>query len=296
MGVHKSRALHAKANQCDESISQLSEAEPYYKQILKRDHADDEEFDAKSFPFEELIPRWKGDEFDPHFINTGTGQTFAKQHHKKGEGLKKRTNFECFDFCFCLEWKYRTVNGVLLRDRCYNEFLLKSPGCSTHSKTTFKEGPNMVYHRLARGETCNWAMLKDTQALVSCDTRESWTYVEWREYAEGLAQEEFDLASEQGREGCELIMEARMAEFDAWWRIEAKKDAQQGGAKTRATRGYSLMGTRTVLPAFMARRPDSDDPPSAALSQLKLDGPADHLSSTGVANTRKRFGKDASQG
>ena len=154
----------------------------------------------------------------------------------------------------------------------------------------------MVYYRLARGETCNWGMLKDTQAPVSRDTRKPWTYVEWRLHAERLAQEEFDLASEQGREVCEHIMETRVAEFEAWWRIEGKKDAQEGGAKDTASRGYSLLGTRTVLPAFMSRQADSGDPISTALSHLKLDGPADHLPSTRVANTRQRFGKDTSEG
>lgn len=141
-------------------------------------------------------------------------------------------------------------------------------------------------------------MLKDDQAPVSCDedTRESWTYVDWRKHAERLATEEFDLAAEQGREDCEDIKETRMAEFEIWWRIEEKKDAQQRGAKTRADRGYSLLGTRTILPAFMSRQTDTGNPLSTPLSQLKLDGPADHLSSTRVANTRQRFGKDASEG
>ena len=151
----------------------------------------------------------------------------------------------------------------------------------------------MVYYRLIRGDVCTWGMLKDPQATAPEDDRKSWTYVDWRKHAQRLAKEEDDQAAEEGREDCGDIKEIRMAEFEEWWRIEEKKDAQLGGAKATAARGYSLLGTRTVLPAFMSRQVELGNPLSTGLSQLKLDEPS---SSTRVANTRQRFGKDASEG
>lgn len=280
-----------------------SQPVPYYKQILKRNHADHEQFDAKSFPFEELIPRWKGEGFDPNFINAATGRTFGSNHHLKGEGLKKRTSFERFGFGFCLEWKDRTVDGVTFRDRCYNEFAIKSPGCCDHSKTAFKEGPNMVYYRLMQGDICNWGMLKDPEAKVPDDDgRKAWTYLDWLIHATNLAQKGRNQASKEGREDHEKILPTRLAEFEAWRRLEEKKDAQQGGAQAANARGYSLLGTCTAPPKFMSLQADSgslpngtrplNNDPLLALSQLKLNESTDR-SSTKIVNNRHRFGKDA---
>lgn len=301
-GGRKVRALHAKAceantakqinegnQQCDEFTSQQPSPEPYHKQILKRDHADDESFNAKSFPFDELYPKWKGDEFDPHFMNAATGRKFNNMHHTKGEGLKTRKNFERFDFAFCLEWKYRTVKGITFRDRCYNEFSLKSQGCCDHPKAVFKEGPNMVFYCMMRGESCTWEMLKDHQATVSDEGTKFWTYVDWKLHAEDLAKKVYDIAAEQGREDCEEIVAMHMAEFETWWRVEGKKDEQQGGAQAATARGYSLMGTLTHPPAFMSRQTDSTFPITTGLSGL-------NLNASRPANSRRTLIQGTSQG
>jgi hypothetical protein len=287
----KGKKIDSKADRlCDVASSQPSTPIPYFKRILKRDHADHEQFTAKSFPFEELIPLWKGEKFDPHLINAATEQTFSKGHHAKGEGVKKRANFERFEYAFCLEWKGRTIKGVTFRDRCYNEFDVKSNGCHDHPKTEFKEGPNMGYYCLARGEVCNWGLLKDPQAPGIDDSKKSWTYAEWSKYAKARAKEEADLAEEEGSGDFVDIMKSRMEEFENWWRIELKNDAQQGGAQAAAARGYSLLGTHTIPPDFISRRVETDALPSGTrtligdpipeFSQLKVN-------ETRIANNRQ---------
>ncbi|KAF3002485.1 hypothetical protein E8E13_005754 [Curvularia kusanoi] len=283
-----------------DSKTQSQQPEPYYRQILKRDHADHEQFDAKSFPFEELIPRWKGEQFDAHFMNAATGRVFTNKHHTKGEGTKKRSNFEAFDFAFCLEWTNRNVNGTILRDRCYNQFTVKSGGCCEHPKCEFKEGPNMVYHCLQRGETCNWGMLKDHQASApEEDEKKSWTYIDWKAHATKLAEEERDQA--QGTKDCSRIVPGRMAEFESWWRLEVKKDAKLGGAPAANARGYSLIGTRTDPPKFMSRQAPpigegclQEDDSLPVFSRLTLNDPI----APRAGNTRQhqRFGQDTSNG
>ncbi|KAF2627647.1 hypothetical protein BU25DRAFT_410788 [Macroventuria anomochaeta] len=315
MGGFKFKKFKPKADKPDEVTPQQAPPELFHKQILKREHADHEEFDAKSFPFDELIPRWKGGQFDPHLMNAATGQTFTNKHHVKGEGAKKRSSFENFEFAFCLEWINRTVDGVTFRDRCYNQFTVKSNGCTTHSKVEFKHGPNQVYQRMIQHRICNWGMLKDPEATVADETR-AWTYLDWREHAKALAQEELDMATEEGYELPATFLSSRLAEFENWWRVEEKKDKQAGGAKAAAARGYSLLGTHTNPPTFMSRqvgevatgglgplaadgplggtRPGAGNPPPV-FSQIALNEPAP-VPSRQSANVRHRFGKNTTNG
>jgi hypothetical protein len=303
MVAQKAKALGSKADHGSDKDETLP---PYYKPILKRNHAEHEQFNAKSFPFDELIPRWKGDKFDPNFMNAGTGRPFTKIHHIKGEGPKKRVDLERFSSAFCLEFIDRIIDpitGETVRDRCYNMFNLKSPGCYDHPKATYKEGSNRVYYSMVRGEVCTWAMLKDPQAPVP-EGRKAWTYVEWLNYATDIAQEERDQALKEEREDYEEIIPARLAEFEAWWRIEVKKDAQKGGAQAANTRGFSLKGTFTPPPDFMARHmarqtslvglPNGTRPlnvdPLPAFSQLKPNIPTSQ-SSPRIATNRRRFGQ-----
>ena len=303
MGGQNGKTLNSKTDHESDGDTLLP---PYCKPILKRVHADHEQFAAKSFPFDELIPRWKGSTFDPNFMNAGTGRGFVKAHHIKGEGPKKRVNFERFEVVFCLKWVDRLdANGVMVRDRCYNMFTLKSPGCHDHPKAAFKDGPNKVYYSLARGEVCTWAMLKDPEAPIPEADRKGWTYVDWLSHATDLAQKELDQALQEGREDYAVILPARLVEFKAWWRLEVRKDSQQGGAQAATARGFSLLGTRTAPPNFMSRQTDSaglpsdtrplNNDPLPAFSQLKLNDPTNR-SSTKIANNRHRFGKDASDG
>lgn len=302
MGGQKGKTLDSKTDHKSDGDTPLP---PYYKPILKRDHADHEQFVAKSFSFDELIPRWKGSTFDPNFMNAGTGREFGKSHHIKGEGPKKCVNFERFDSAFCLEWVDRHANGVMVRDRCYNMFTMKSPRCHDHPKAAYKDGPNKVYYSLARGEVCTWAMLKDPQASIPEADRKGWTYVDWLSHATDLAQKELDKALQEGREDYAVILPGRLAEFKAWWRLEVRKDSQQGGAQAATARGLSLLGTRTAPPDFMSRQTDSaglpsdtrplNNDPLLAFSQLKLNDPTDR-SSAKIANNRHKFGKGASDG
>lgn len=276
---------------------------PFHEQILRRIHPDHEQFDAKSFPFDELIPRWKGEQFDPHLMNAATGRSFHNKHHTKGEGAKKRGNFERFDFGFCLEWIDRTLDEVTFRDRCYNQFTIKSQGCYTHPRTEFREGPNMVYYRLLRGEVCNWGMLSDLQSSKSDGTKKSWTYSDWQKHAQDLAREETVLAAEQNHIDYNDIMTTRMAEFEDWWRIEEQRDKQQGGKQAATARGHSLLGTLTVRPAFMTRQVISAGRSSVmrlstgnvfpALPRLKSNEDAGSQSLR-VVNSRQRFGQNTS--
>ncbi|KAJ4988132.1 hypothetical protein SVAN01_06384 [Stagonosporopsis vannaccii] len=299
MGGIKSRKPKAKTDQHDEVTSQLAQSQPFHQQILKREHADHEVFVTKSFPFDELVPNWKGDLFDPHFMNAATRQTFMNKHHVKGEGVKKRSDFERLEFGFCLEWIDRNMSGAVVRDRCYNQFTVKSQGCSNHPKAVYKDGPNAVYYRMLRGDACNWGMLKDSEAPVVDDTRRAWSYIDWRNHALTLAQEEADMAASQGCEDCEGTTTIRMTEFENWWRLEEKKDKRQGGAQAAAARGYPLVGTRSVPPAFMSHQPCglsliADDPLPASNGTM-INGPI-AIKSEAFVNTRLRFGKDTTDG
>jgi hypothetical protein len=145
MGIFKK--TKPKADAPSTQIPQ-QEPDPWYSKLLKRPHAESETFNARSFPFDELYPRWKGPEFNADIMNAGSGVIFAKTHHVKGKAEKHRDNFKDFDFAFCLEWTDRTVDGVKYRDRCYNEFTVKSQGCIEHRKVQYKEGCNQVFERM----------------------------------------------------------------------------------------------------------------------------------------------------
>lgn len=287
------RKFRAKA---DPPVSKTETPRPYYQQILKRQHADDEQFYAKSFPFSELIPNWKGEQFDAHLMNAATGRTFKNKHHVKGEGAKKRSDFERFEFAFCLEWIDRTVDAVTFRDRCYNQFTVKSGGCMDHPKTEYKDGPNRVYYSLIRGEVCYWGMLTDTQAPDADDSRRDWSYQDYKTEAEALALDEYNQALEAGREDHDTIVEKRMLEFEEWWRMEERQDKLYGGAKATAARGYSMMGQRTVPPTFMSRQvgENAAEPlPTFSRMTLKDSTP---LESRPIATNRRRIGKDSNDG
>lgn len=297
---NKNKRSASKGDRNNEGAVELAKPTPIHQKILKREHAPHELFEFSSFPFDEIIPNWKGEAFDAHFMNAATGRTFKNRHHVKGEGTKKRSDFERFEFAFCLEWIDRIVDGVTLRDRCYNQFTVKSNGCIDHPRTEYKDGPNRVYYKLIRGEACNWGMLSDPQTPAADESRKFWGYQDYLEKAEALALEEHGLAIEECREDQDTIVATRMAEFGAWWRQEEKTDKQHGGAKATAARGYSMVGQRTLPPPFMSCRfgeriKEGDHDPLPDISRMTLIDRA-ALASRPIANNRQRFGKSTTDG
>jgi len=131
------------------------------KSCIEQNHADDEEFGPRDFPFHELIPALARPNFNPNTKNAATGSVFDDSHHLKGIGCKTRKRFMDFNCCFCLEWEPFMVNGKTVWGRCLNMFNRESPGCCKHGRTLFKDGPNSVYAELAANRTCNWGMLKN---------------------------------------------------------------------------------------------------------------------------------------
>lgn len=122
-------------------------------------HNDDDVITASNFPFGELIPNWSN--FDPNTKNPAIGSTFASGHHG-GSGGKKLSDFKKFELACCLEFIDKAIAGVNDRVRCMNVFTVHSNQCTTHGKTTHKDGPNKIYTLMKRNEEGNWGMIKDT--------------------------------------------------------------------------------------------------------------------------------------
>lgn len=159
-------------------------------------------------------------------------------------------------------------------------------------------------------------MLKGSEASAEDVHRKAWIYTDWYKYALERAQQECDLADNQGEERPEDLVSIRLAEFDDWWKSEVKKDKQQGGAQAAASRGYSLIGTQTQPPAFMSRvicgtlataheQADAASAPGTVHLPVSnmLSGPPQVLPSgrvseapITVSNNRHRFGKNTTDG
>ncbi|KZM28323.1 uncharacterized protein EKO05_0003615 [Ascochyta rabiei] len=126
-------------------------------------HIDSDLITASSFPFSELIPTWST--FNPNTKNAATGSTFCSGHHGSSGG-KKLSDFKSFRLACCLEPVDKKVDGVWRRVRCMNVFTVDSNQCTTHRKTTHKDGPNRIYTLMKRNEVGDWGMLRDTDAVV----------------------------------------------------------------------------------------------------------------------------------
>lgn len=125
-------------------------------------HNDDDEITASNFPFSVLIPNWST--FDPNTKNPAIGSKFASTHHG-GSGGKKLSDFKTFRLACCLEFVDKEVAGVKNRVRCMNVFTVDSNQCTTHGKTTHKDGPNKIYTYMKRNQTATWGMIKDTNPI-----------------------------------------------------------------------------------------------------------------------------------
>lgn len=159
-------------------------------------HDDDETITASNFPFNELIPDWH--KFDPNTKNPATGSLFASPHHGS-KGGKKISDFKTFKLACCLEFIDKQVAGTHYRVRCMNVFTVDSNQCTTHGKTTHKDGPNRIYTLMKNNKPGTWGMLKDT-AAVEQDTTSlaNWQLEQQRLEA---AAAEVDRAVEDGEDG-----------------------------------------------------------------------------------------------
>ena len=166
-------------------------------------HDDREEITPGKFPFPELFPLFAG-KIDHDTMNIFTGRIMSNSHHMKGEGAKSKKDFLRFKACFCLEWIRVDINGVLYWVRCGNMFNLYSPGCFTHTRAQYKEGPNSLYYRLARNLPGNWGMIKNTYLEEEKDEpTEEQKIAEAQASADAVA-EQIAVASQKGESIQEL--------------------------------------------------------------------------------------------
>ncbi|KAJ4407709.1 hypothetical protein N0V91_003679 [Didymella pomorum] len=144
------------AKSTKDTVQRTPVRQPWHLHLPKREHADNEIIESRSFPFDGLIPNWNGKGFIANFKNAATAVVLAKTHHVKGEHERTKNSFKDFVFAFCLEPVKR--NGMW--DRRFNSFTVQSPGCCDHPKLLFKEGPNLAYTYTIQGKPATRGMLK----------------------------------------------------------------------------------------------------------------------------------------
>lgn len=138
---------------------------PLRFQWKEPEHEDEEHIEIKRL-FAEVIPTWKGGSFDPNVMNAGTGRSFGKRHHVKGEAGKDKRDFENLTFGFCLEFIDQVHEGKVYRVRCLNQFTVHSQQCTEHPKAVCKDGPNKIYDILEAGRVATYGMIKDRKPAV----------------------------------------------------------------------------------------------------------------------------------
>ncbi|KAJ4309669.1 hypothetical protein N0V94_008819 [Neodidymelliopsis sp. IMI 364377] len=220
---------------------------PIYQRLLKCEHADDETITAQSFPFDELYPRWRGDEFNPDFMNAATGVVFSKAHHVKGKAQKQRRNFANFEFAFCLNWMLRNIDGKPVWDRCYNTFTVKSGGCMIHPKTQFRDGPNKIFEAVNRGDVATWGDLKNPMQPEGAPPV---TDAQYHELAADWATARIEDAVEVGLPS-EHISPQLFLELNQW--LEAEKKIRETVAGTGTASSKFSLGTYTPTPVFVTQ-------------------------------------------
>lgn len=266
---------NAKAAQI--TTQQVAMPQPWHSRLLKREHADDEVIDAKSFPFDELIPHWKGDDFNPNFKNAATAVVLAKTHQVKGEHERTKNSFKDFVFAFCLQPVKH--NGVW--DRCFNSFTVKSPGCCFHPKLLYKDGPNLVCTLMIQGKPATWGMLKfnePDQEPKPVSEREL------RKVAQQEARAEEEAAYDVPGQSGDGIYVLRMAQFEEWLKIQKQYKREYEAAGN----SEYVLGSTVAPPDFMSL---VNPIPSIGALTVSTRGQEQQ-----IINGRKKQGKKAGEG
>lgn len=128
-------------------------------------HTQDEEFDPKNFPYDELLgPLFGGPYFDPHRVNIYRGRPESNTHHSSEDGIKTRKHFKSIPpvHFYCLEW-IDHPDPDIGRVRCGHQYCVKSGGCGnkTHGFTKITD----TIKDMKIGDRIKWGVFMDPKAL-----------------------------------------------------------------------------------------------------------------------------------
>lgn len=276
MPSKKNNGKSRQVTKAPEEEEELEEELPLRFRWKDVEHADDDIIPCAQDLYEEIVPTWKGDKFNPNVMNAGTGRPFKYSHHAKGAGVKTKSDFKNLVFAFCLEWIDLWYKGKAYRVRCLNQFCVQSNGCTDHGRTIHKDGPNWIWPALKAGKEVPYSAIKDTQAPRV-------EVVLTAEQIKQAAKDEYAEVTEQLVNGLDEQIDvdhlyARQAELQAIMSGKTRKlkgapapaplQLQQGGVQNAAplapaAQGYGSRPAAgvTSAPIYGARSAASDSTP-----------------------------------